>query len=58
MKTFLNILIFLCEIIGVVLIGVGLQKVWEPLCWIYSGVAVFLYGWLLYQVINSEESNK
>ena len=58
MNTFLNILIFLCEIIGVVLIGIGLQKIWDPLCWIYSGAVVFLCGWLLYQEKNSEESDK
>ena len=58
MKYFLNILIFLLQLIGVVLVGVGLDMIWTPLGLIYAGVAIFVYGHLVYRAMESEESEK
>lgn len=58
MKNILNMLIFVLQLMGVVSVWVGLDMIWEPLGWIYSGVAAFAYGHLLYLVTESEESDK
>ena len=58
MKIFLNILIFLLQAAGAVLVWVGLEMIWEPLGWIYSGVAAFVYGHLIYLAMESEETEK
>ena len=58
MKHFLNILIFLLQTTGLVLVWVGVEMIWEPLGWIYFGVAAFIYGHLLYRAMESEESDK
>lgn len=57
-KIFLNILIFLLQLAGVVLVGLGVEMIWEPLGWIYSGAALFIFGHLLYRVMESEEIKK
>lgn len=57
-KLFLNILIFLLQLTGVVLVGFGMEMIWEPLGWIYSGAAMFVFGHLLYRVMESEEIKK
>ena len=58
MKYILNMLIFVLQLMGVVSVWVGLDMIWEPLGWIYSGVAAFVYGHLLYLATESEESDK
>lgn len=58
MKHFLNILIFLLQTAGLVLVWVGMEMIWEPLGWIYSGAAAFVYGNLLYRAMESEETDK
>mgnify|MGYP003305604871 CR=1 FL=1 len=58
MKHLLNILIFLLQTTGVVFGWVGMEMIWEPLGWIYSGAAAFIYGHLLYRAMESEESEK
>lgn len=58
MKTVLNILIFLFQLIGVVLVGIGVEMIWTPLVWIYSGTVVFVFGHLLYRAMESEENKK
>lgn len=58
MKNILNILIFLLQLIGAVLVGVGLDMIWQPLGLIYAGVAMFVYGHLVYRAMESEESEK
>ena len=58
MKTILNILIFLLQLAGTVLVGVEIGLIWMPLGWIYSGAVVFAFGHLLYRVMESEESKK
>lgn len=58
MKTILNILIFLLQLAGAVLVGVGIGMIWMPLGWIYSGAVVFAFGHLLYRAMESEESKK
>lgn len=58
MKTFLNILIFLLQVTGTVLVGVGVVMIWPPLGWIYAGSAVFIFGHLLYRAMESEGIEK
>lgn len=58
MKYILNMLIFLLQLMGAVAVWIGLDIIWEPLGWIYSGVAAFVYGHLLYRAKESEEANK
>lgn len=58
MKYILNMLIFLLQLMGAVAVWVGLDMIWEPLGWIYSGAAAFLYGHLLYRATESEEIDK
>lgn len=58
MKLFLNILVFLLQLTGTVLVGWGVEMIWEPLGWIYSGAVLFIFGHLLYRVIESEEIKK
>lgn len=58
MKHILNMLIFLLQLMGVVAVWMGLDMIWEPLGWIYSGVATFVYGHLLYRATESEETDK
>ena len=58
MKLFLNILIFLLQLTGAVLVGLGVEMIWDPLGWIYSGAVMFVFGHLLYRVMESEEIKK
>ena len=58
MKLFLNILIFLLQLTGAALVGFGVEMIWEPLGWIYSGAGLFIFGHLLYRVMESEEIKK
>ena len=58
MKPVLQILIFLLQALGAVLIGVGLGLIWMPLAWIYAGVASFAFGHVLYLAVKSEGSEK
>lgn len=58
MKIFLNILIFLLQLTGAVLVGLGVEMIWAPLGWIYSGAVMFVFGHLLYRVMESEEIKK
>lgn len=58
MKVFLNILIFLLQSAGVLLVWVGLKMIWEPLGWIYAGVAAYVFGHLVYLAMESEENEK
>ena len=58
MKLFLNILIFLLQLAGAVLVGLGMEMIWDPLGWIYSGAVLFVFGHILYRVMESEEIKK
>ena len=58
MKIILNILIFLLQLTGAILAGIGIGMIWMPLGWIYSGAAVFAFGHLLYRAMESEEIKK
>jgi hypothetical protein len=58
MKLILNILVFLLQLAGAVLVGIGFGMIWTPLGWIYSGTAVFAFGHLLYRAMESEETEK
>ena len=58
MKHILNMLIFLLQLMGAVSVWVGLDMIWEPLGWIYSGAAAFAWGHLMYRAMESEESDK
>lgn len=58
MNTVLNILIFLLQLTGAVLVGIGMEMIWQPLGWIYTGAAVFAFGHLLFRAVESEESKK
>ena len=58
MKLFLNILVFLLQLAGTVLVGWGVEMIWEPLGWIYAGAVLFIFGHLLYRVMESEEIKK
>lgn len=58
MKTLLHLLIFAAQSAGVVLIGIGLNMIWVPLGWIYSGAVAFIFGHLVYLAMESEESKK
>lgn len=58
MKTVLNILIFLLQSFGVILVGIGLGLIWMPLAWIYAGVAIFAFGHVLYLAVKSEGTEK
>ena len=58
MKHILNMLIFVLQLMGAVSVWVGLDMIWEPLGWIYFGIAAFVYGHLLYRATESEESDK
>lgn len=58
MKYVLNILIFLLQSFGVILVGIGIGHIWMPLAWIYAGVASFSFGHVLYLAVKSEESEK
>lgn len=58
MKPLLNVLIFLLQLIGTVLVGIGVVMIWQPLGWIYAGAAVFVFGHLLYRAMESEEIEK
>lgn len=57
-KIILNILIFLLQLTGAVLVGLGVEMIWAPLGWIYSGAVLFIFGHLLYRVMESEEIKK
>lgn len=57
-KIILNILIFLLQLTGTVLVGLGVEMIWAPLGWIYSGAVLFIFGHLLYRVMESEEIKK
>ena len=58
MKNILNILISLLQLAGTVLVGVGINAICVPLCWIYSGAVLFLFGNLLYRAMESEERKR
>lgn len=58
MKSLLNVLIFLIQLAGTVLVGVGVVMIWPPLGWIYAGAAVFTFGHLLYRAMELEEPKK
>lgn len=58
MKVLMNVLIFVLQFVGVILVGVGLSRIWSPLALIYAGVIEFALGHLLYRVMESEESEK
>lgn len=58
MKSLLNVLIFLLQLTGTVLVGVGVVMIWPPLGWIYAGAAVFTFGHLLYRAMELEEPKK
>lgn len=58
MKIVLNILIFLLQLTGAILVGIGIGMIWMPLGWIYSGAVVFAFGHLLYRAMESEEIKK
>ena len=58
MKHIMNMLIFVLQLMGAVAVWVVRDRIWEPLGWIYSGVAAFVYGHLLYRATESEESDK
>ena len=58
MKNVLNILISLLQLTGTVLVGVGINAICAPLCWIYSGAVLFVLGNLLYRAMESEERKK
>ena len=53
-KILLSLLIFASQSVGIILIGVGLDMIWEPLGWIYSGAMAFLYGRWVYQAMEPE----
>ena len=55
MKSILHILVFMCQLIGAVLVGIGLKMIFDPLGWIYAGAATFYFGHLLYLVAESED---
>lgn len=58
MKYILNVFIFFLQLMGAGAVWMGLDMIWEPLGWIYSGVLAFVYGHLLYRAMESEESDK
>ena len=58
MKSAINILIFIVQVIGVLLVGIGLEMIWEPLSWIYHGMVFFYFGHALYRAMESEERKK
>lgn len=58
MKSAMNVLILLIQSIGVLLVGIGLEMIWEPLAWIYYGVAFFVLGHAMYLAKDSEERKK
>lgn len=58
MKVWMNVLIFVLQFVGVILVGVGLSQIWSPLALIYAGVVEFAFGHVLYRVMESEESEK
>lgn len=58
MKPVMSILIFLAQMVGIILVGIGLEMIWEPLAWIYHGVVFFVFGHALYRAMESEESDK
>ena len=57
-KLLLHLLVFAVQVIGVVLVGIGLSMIWEPIGWVYSGAIAFAFGHLLYLALESEESEK
>lgn len=58
MKPVLQVLIFLLQALGAVLIGVGLGLIWSPLVYLYAGAAIFAFGHLLYLAVKSEGTEK
>ena len=58
MKMLFNFTIFLLQMAGAVLVGVGLSLIWMPLAWIYAGVAMYFFGYALYLVMKSEDIEK
>ena len=58
MKALMNVLIFVLQFVGVILVGVGLSQIWSPLALIYAGVVEIALGHVLYRVMESEESKK
>lgn len=58
MKSAMNVFILLIQSIGVLLTGIGLEMIWEPLAWIYYGVAFFVLGHVMYLAKESEERKK
>lgn len=58
MKPSASILIFTLQVIGVLMIGIGLEMIWEPLSWIYHGIVCFVFGHVLYRAAESEERKK
>ena len=57
-KWMMKVLIFFLQFIGVILLGIGLSKIWSPLALIYAGVVEIAFGHLLYRAMESEESEK
>lgn len=58
MKSTKNFLIFMVQLIGVLLVGIGLEMIWEPLAWIYHGIVFFVFGHVLFLVMKSEDGSK
>lgn len=58
MKPVLQVLIFLLQAFGVILIGCGLGLIWRPLVYLYAGAASFAFGHLLYLAVRSEGTKK
>lgn len=58
MKSFLNILIFMMQVIGVLFVGIGLESIWSPIAWIYYGAVFWGVGHVLYRALESEETEK
>lgn len=56
MNVILNIIIFLAQAAGFILIGVGLEMIWTPLALIYAGTGMIAFGHLLYRDMKSEAS--
>lgn len=56
MRIFIQLLIFLLQVVGVILIGCGLAMIGEPLGWIFGGAVAVVYGHLLYRAMESEET--
>lgn len=53
-----NVLIFSLQFMGVILLGIGLSRIWDPLALIYAGVVEIVLGHALYRAMESEETDK